>query len=70
MHHNFREQKTFPVSTPTQHFKEECLADRGYRLQTWQGQNGIWHLKGICGNIMHVATVTPSGEVIYQQTNR
>ena len=46
-------------STDAQHWKEECLADRGYDFVKWEGTDSIWQLNGLSSNI--TVKVKPDG---------
>lgn len=48
-------------STPYQHFKEECWADRGYRFVEWSGEDVIWQHVGL--RSIHTIRIKPNGDV-------
>lgn len=51
-------------STPSQYFRESCLADRGYRFVEWEGDNTVWMFRGITEKSKRIVRVTPEGEVV------
>ena len=48
---------------PAQKFKEECLADRGYRFVRKEGNDTVWRSAGLRTTVE--AQVDCNGKVIY-----
>jgi hypothetical protein len=49
-----------PCSAPSQRFREECLADRGYRFLRQDGADMLWQFQGFATT--HTVRVKPNGD--------
>lgn len=45
---------------PSQRFREECLADRGYRFLRDDGVDSLWQFRGLA--TVHTVRVKPNGD--------
>lgn len=58
---NNEEYITLSDSLSLQRFREECLADRGYRFLRHDGNDTLWKLVGF-GLSKHIVRVKPNGD--------
>ena len=56
---------SIPVVSAAQHFREECLADRGYKFVRKEGSTAIWNNIGIVTTIE--AAVDNNGKCIFTE---
>ena len=55
----------FPPACSAQHFREECLADRGYKFVRKDGGTAIWHSVGMVTTIE--AAIDDIGKCIFTE---
>ena len=51
---------------PQQKFREEILADHGYKFVKLEGEDAIWRFTGF--KVVHTVKVTPEGKEIDVET--
>ena len=49
-----------PVGSASQHFREECFADRGYKFVRRDGEDAIWQHNGF---FKHMVRIKLNGDV-------